>query len=150
MSYIINQYTVKLIKEKSGKYNIDNKVIKDAQTVASIVDIVIDINNSAVEKFGIITLTIKNKIIGLHIISVGSLTAAIVHPREVFQQAILCNASKIVCFHNHPSGDTAPSQDDIETTKRLVQAGEIMGIKVYDHVIVSEGNYYSFKENGKI
>lgn len=145
----INIYSVKLIKEKSELYELDDIVIIDPQIANDVIKKVLDINNSTVEKFGIITLTVKNKIAGIHIISIGNLNNSIVHPREVFQQAILNNANAVVLFHNHPSGDPTESIEDVETTKRLIKAGDILGIKVIDHIIVGEENkYVSFKAKG--
>ena len=82
--------------------------------------------------------------------SIGSLSAAIVHPREVFKFAILANAASVILAHNHPSGDTAASQDDIELTRRLVEAGRIMGIEVLDHLVVGGQVVLSFKQHGLI
>jgi DNA repair protein RadC len=145
----INIYSVKLIKEKSELYDLMDIVIRDPQVANDVIKKVLDINNSTVEKFGIITLTVKNKIAGIHIISIGNLNTSIVHPREVFQQAILNNANAVVLFHNHPSGDPTESIEDVETTKRLIEAGDILGIKVIDHIIVGEDNkYVSFKAKG--
>ena len=80
-------------------------------------------------------------------ISVGILNASLIHPREVFNKAIVNSASHIVIAHNHPSGDPNPSQDDIDTTKRLIEAGKIIGISIVDHIVVSNNSYYSFKEH---
>lgn len=91
----------------------------------------------------------KNNLI-IDEISVGILNASLIHPREVFNKAILNNASHIVIAHNHPSGDLTPSRDDITTTQRLIEAGKIIGISVIDHIIVSKDDYYSFKNRGLI
>ena len=72
------------------------------------------------------------------------------HPRDIFKEAYKLNAAFIICVHNHPSGDVNPSLDDINVTKRIFEIGDLMGIKLVDHIIVSENNYYSFLENGKI
>ncbi|HOJ09537.1 MAG TPA: JAB domain-containing protein [Clostridiales bacterium] len=149
MAKRISIYSVRLIKEKTGLYELEYVVIRNSQIANDVIKKVLDINNSTVEKFGIITLTVKNKIAGVHIISVGNLNSSIVHPREIFQQAILNNASAIILFHNHPSGDPTESTEDIEITKRLIEAGDILGIKVIDHIIVGEDNkYISFKAKG--
>ena len=131
-------------------YDIDNKKVTSPQAAHELIQMVLDLNSSAVEKFGIITLNTKHAIAGIHIISIGTLNSSIVHPRDIFTAAVLNNASGIVLFHNHPSGDPEPSREDIETTQRLISAGEIMGIKVLDHVIVGENRYCSFKERGLI
>ena len=83
-------------------------------------------------------------------VSIGILNASIIHPREVFQKAILKNASQVIFGHNHPSGDEKPSEDDIAITKRLIEAGKIIGIKVLDHIIVTKNNCSSLKEFGVV
>ena len=102
------------------------------------------------EIFKIVLLNTKNVIIGTKDISQGSLNASIVHPREVFLEAIKKSANKMILMHNHPSGDPTPSSEDINITKRLIHAGEIIGIEVLDHVIIGDGVIYSFKENSQI
>ncbi len=101
------------------------------------------------ENFLVISLDTKNHINGINVISTGTLNSSLVHPREVFKMAILNNSNSIIIAHNHPSGDTEPSNEDIKVTDRLVECGKILGIEVLDHIIVGEG-YYSFKEKGKI
>jgi len=88
------------------------------------------------ESFWILTLDQKHRVIGRHMISLGSLTASIVHPREVFKVAIIESAAAIILCHNHPSGDTVPSKEDNTLTDRLVQAGRILGIRTLDHIII--------------
>jgi len=100
------------------------------------------------EHFYIIALNSRNH--SLAEISVGSLNASIVHPREVFAEAIKNKAASVIFSHNHPSGDPEPSEDDIEITKRLVEAGKILGIEVFDHIIVTKNSFTSFKEKGLI
>ena len=98
------------------------------------------------EKFVCLHLNIKNQLISFEVVSTGSLTSSIVHPREVYKAAILANAASIVFMHNHPSGDPEPSLDDIEVTRRLAKSGAILGISVLDHIIVAQKGYYSFKQ----
>src|SRR5262249_14751482 len=102
------------------------------------------------EHFLVAMLDQKNKIIGINTVSMGSLTASVVHPREAFKPAILSNAAALVCCHNHPSGATQPSQEDRVLTKRLVDAGTLLGINVLDHIILGDGNesYFSFADEG--
>ena len=90
----------------------------------------------------------KNRIICLDLVSIGSLNQSIVHPREVFKTACLSNAAALILIHQHPTGDPVPSSEDIAITRRLKEAGEIMGIKVLDHIIVGDGQYLSFVERG--
>lgn len=103
------------------------------------------------EHFWILGLNTKNVIQYTDLVSIGSLSASIVHPRETFRLAVMKATANIIIGHNHPSGDTKPSQEDILLTNRLAQAGEILGINVLDHVIIgSEGSYFSFRDNGMI
>ena len=103
-----------------------------------------DFRSSKKEHFAIFFLDARSQEIKREVISVGTLTASLVHPREVFESAIKANAVSIILVHNHPSGDVNPSEDDIELTERLKKAGKIMGIKASDHVIVSWKDYFSF------
>jgi len=102
------------------------------------------------EFFYSILLNGKNRILKCELISVGSLTCSIVHPRESFLPAIRCSAASIIFAHNHPSGDPSPSHEDRLITRRLYEAGEIIGIKVLDHVIIGDNNYYSFAEHNSL
>jgi len=98
------------------------------------------------EYFKIVMLNTKNQIIGIENISIGSLNSSIVHPREVFKEAIKRSSASIILAHNHPSGDPTPSKEDINITKRLIEGGEILGIKVLDHIIIGNNIYVSLKE----
>jgi DNA repair protein RadC len=100
------------------------------------------------EHFVILMLDQKNQVIGLHTVSIGSLTASVVHPRETFKAAILANAAAIICGHQHLSGDPQPSREDRAITQRLVESGKLLGINVLDHVIVGDGRYFSFADEG--
>jgi DNA repair protein RadC len=105
--------------------------------------------NRPVEQFGVLLLDTKHRVVRASVLSVGTLDASIVHPREVFREAIAAGAAAIVLFHNHPSGDPDPSEDDVRLTERLLAAGVLMGIDVIDHVILADVRYYSFRENGR-
>ena len=105
-----------------------------------------EIRNSDREQFVALHLDARNNVNALEIVSTGSLNASLVHPREVFKAAILNNAASIILAHNHPSGDVTPSREDIELTRRMKQAGEIMGIEILDHVIVGPERFLSMKE----
>lgn len=102
------------------------------------------------EEFRVLVINNKNMLIKKSIVSIGTITEAIVHPREVFRDAIRENGSGIIVTHNHPSGNPAPSKQDIETTRRLIEAGKIVGIPLVDHIILTDSSYYSMKENGYI
>lgn len=102
------------------------------------------------EHFVCLFLNTKNHVIAQETLSIGSLNAAVVHPREVFRAAIKCSSASLICAHNHPSGDPTPSPEDIKLTKRLLEAGEIVGIEVLDHVVIGDGKFVSLKEQGFI
>ena len=105
-----------------------------------------DIRELKKEHFVVLYLNAKNQLVHKETISMGTLNANLVHPREVFEPALKHSAAQIVAAHNHPSGDPKPSEDDIEITKRLTEAGKMMGVEVTDHVIVSKNGHFSFKE----
>ncbi|MFA6352957.1 MAG: DNA repair protein RadC [Candidatus Paceibacterota bacterium] len=105
-----------------------------------------DIRNNKKDHFVVFYLDTRNQEIKRKIISIGTLNANLVHPREVFEPAVKYSAAQIIVAHNHPSGDTDPSQEDMDITKRLVETGKILDIEVLDHVIVSKTGYFSFKE----
>jgi DNA repair protein RadC len=103
-----------------------------------------------VEQFGIVMLDTKHRVIRTKVLSMGSLDTTVVHPREVFREAASAAAAAIVLFHNHPSGDPTPSTDDLVLTTRMVNAGDIMGIEVIDHLILADQRYYSLMEAGRL
>jgi DNA repair protein RadC len=138
---------VVLVKEKVGRYELPRAIVDPQDAYKAIITIT-SIEEEAQEVFGILILNTKHKIVAVHEISRGSLNSSIVHPREVFKPAVLHNAAAIICFHNHPSGDPKPSEEDIAITRRLVEAGKILGIEVLDHIIVSDEGYTSLKGRG--
>jgi len=112
----------------------------------SVFDLTRDIRGANREHFVGFYLNSRNQVLRREIISIGSLNASIVHPREVYQPAIAVSAASLVLAHNHPSGDPTPSEEDLAITRRLVEAGRILGIDVLDHVVVARDAYASFKE----
>jgi DNA repair protein RadC len=108
------------------------------------------ISQESKEHFVVLSFDVRNRFLGLDVIAIGILNASVVHPRELFESAIRRHAAHVMVSHNHPSGVCDPSDEDIEMTNRLVEAGKIMGISVVDHVIVSKNSFYSFAENGLI
>jgi DNA repair protein RadC len=106
--------------------------------------------NRPVEHFGVVLLDTKHRVLRSTLLSVGTLDTSVVHPREVFREATRGGAAAIVLFHNHPSGDPLPSDDDVALTRRLVRAGELMGIAVLDHVILAETRYCSLRDMGRL
>jgi len=101
-----------------------------------------------VETFGLLALDVRHRLRREAVVSVGCLTSSLVHPREVFQEAVVSRAAALVLFHNHPSGDPEPSAEDLALTRRLAAAGTLMGIEVLDHLVLGAGRYVSLKERG--
>ncbi|HLD61704.1 MAG TPA: DNA repair protein RadC, partial [Patescibacteria group bacterium] len=105
-----------------------------------------DLRDLKKEHFVVLYLNARNQLVHKETVSIGTLNANLVHPREVFEPAIKHSAANIIVAHNHPSGDSKPSEDDLEITKRLTEAGKIMGIEIADHIIVAKNSHLSFKE----
>lgn len=103
-----------------------------------------------VEHFGVLLLDTRHQVLRTSLVSIGSLNTSIVHPREVFREATIAGAAAIILFHNHPSGDPRPSDDDVALTRRLMEAGDIMGITVLDHVILADRGFHSLRESGNL
>ena len=146
MAYRLPRYKVTLARE--GSCVATHNEIRSPEDIFAIM--VEEYENAVVETAQMLALDTKNKIIGVFTISTGSLNASIIHPRDVFQRAILSNAAAVVLVHNHPSGDPTPSPEDRELTRRLVAAGKMLDIEVLDHVVIGEGRFVSLKERGVI
>ncbi|ETT82460.1 DNA repair protein radC-like protein [Viridibacillus arenosi FSL R5-213] len=131
---------------------ISQQRIEDRYTIRSPQDaatyLMADMTALLQEHFVVLFLNVKNQIIHKQTIFIGSLNASIVHPREIFREAVKRSAASLVCAHNHPSGNPAPSPEDIEVTKRIQEAGYIIGIELLDHVIIGDHQFISLKEKG--
>ncbi|VIG08766.1 DNA repair protein RadC [Clostridioides difficile] len=139
--------SLKLVKERSILYE-TRKISNPYDAYRLVRNFLVDSDR---EKFVVVCLDTKSQPVSIEVVSVGTVNSAIVHPREVFKVAILTNASKIICFHNHPSGNTNFSKVDEDITKRLQKCGEILGIELVDHIVVGDDDkYFSFKENFRI
>lgn len=150
-SKFVSIYRVSLVKDKSisfGHSRLNNS--QEAQSLLQ--DLIKTQGQPDREQFCVILLSAKNEIIGMNIVSVGGLVSASVYPREVLKPAILGNSAAIILCHNHPSNDLEPSPDDLAITKKIIQASELMGIQVHEHIIISmfDDRYYSFADNGII
>ena len=141
---IVRIKSVEMVKEGSILYPI--RKISSPQDCEKLLRDYLD--NTDREEFIILALDTKNQPIAIHTVSIGTLNSSLVHPREVYKMAILSNAASIILSHNHPSGDTKPSQEDISITKRLSECGNIFGIQVLDHIIIGDNEYTSFKDKG--
>lgn len=147
----LNVFGIKLSKAVSERYAKEkitpNILLDSPKTIFNYLKE--KIGKEEKEHFTIICLDTHNNLI-VDEVSIGTLNASLVHPREVFRKAILSNSSHVLLAHNHPSGDPTPSEDDILTTKRLVEAGQILGIAVIDHIIITRKEFTSLKEQGTI
>jgi DNA repair protein RadC len=138
---------IKVVAVKEEK-DFKNTYLQSPQAVYDLLFIQDELLHCDREKFICLHLNTKNSLLSYEVVSVGSLNASLVHPRELFKGAILVNAASIILCHNHPSDDPEPSPDDVSLTKRLVESGNILGIPVVDHVIFSDKEFVSLKERG--
>jgi DNA repair protein RadC len=137
-------YKSLVVAEEARHWFTPDTSISSSSRVA---DLFAHLEKEAKEMFICCHLNAKNQLLCVETVSVGSLSASIVHPREIFKSALLSSAASVVLVHNHPSGDPTPSREDLDITKRLKDAGELLGIRVLDHVIIgSQGRYISFAD----
>jgi DNA repair protein RadC len=146
MGYRLKTFTVSFVSEpQQSPVGHPVRNAEDLERVARGVFAGLDADK---ESFVLLALNNKNRVNGFKLISIGSLTATLVHPREVYTAALNLTAAAVAFVHNHPSGDPAPSPEDIEITRRLKEVGDTLGIRVLDHVILGEGRYFGFSDRG--
>jgi DNA repair protein RadC len=138
-------YEVLTIGDKSAEYFQDTGALTSSAEVSARFA---SLREETRENFLALHLDAKNKLLCLDRIAIGSLNAAIIHPREVFKSCLLSSAAALLLIHNHPSGNTSPSREDIEITGRLKEASELLGIRILDHIIIGAEGYYSFADQG--
>jgi len=136
--------SIKMIRESSVLY--DGRKINTPDDAARLGRMFLEHLDR--EQMIVCCLDTKNQPISVNLVSIGTLNSSIVHPREIFKVAILSNASSIIIFHNHPSGDPSPSNEDINVTERINECGKILGIDLIDHIIIGFDGFYSLKEKG--
>ncbi len=137
---------IELGRRLSQKQNDDKFTVRSPQDAAAY--LMPDMTSLSQEHFVALFLNVKNQIMHKQTIFIGSLNASIVHPREIFREAVKRSAASIICAHNHPSGIPTPSPEDIEVTKRIQEAGYIIGIELLDHIIIGDHQFISLKEKG--
>jgi len=140
--YSIPHYKVKLVKDRTYKYPCDD--IPDA-SAAQTVGLHL-LKNLPHEEIIAAYLNSSNKIIGTQTLSMGGLDGAALLPRDIFRGALVCNAAAFIMMHNHPSGDPTPSKQDIDVTKRVIQAGKLLGISLLDHLVIADGRAVSIRD----
>ena len=143
--YRVPRYTISLVRE--GSVGVEDKIARDSATARDILaPVFVGLDR---EQCVVMVLDAKHKVIGINVVSVGSLNVSIVHPREVFKPAILLNAAAVILAHNHPSGDPTPSEEDHALTNRLQEAGKCLGIPLLDHLVLGDhGTFMSFADQG--
>jgi DNA repair protein RadC len=129
---------------------IGEETLPKIESVKDVIAQAVYMRNKTREHLMTIYLNARNEMIFKKPMFIGTLNASLVHPREIFAEALRQNAASVILVHNHPSGDPEPSEDDLEITKRLIEAGKIMGIDVLDHVIITKNKVFSFRERGLI
>jgi DNA repair protein RadC len=145
--YVAHGFTVSLVRDSSSEPFTERPRLNDPEAAWTFARTLFPSDDQR-ERFVAIFLTVRQNVIGYSTISIGCLTASLVHPRELFRPAILAGAASIVVAHNHPSGDAEPSPEDAALTRRLVSAGSLLGIEVLDHIVVGEGRFVSLKQRG--
>ena len=147
----ISVYRVSLVKDESVSFG--NVTLANSQQAQALIqNLILTKGQPDREQFVVALLNAKNEMIGLNIVSVGALSSAPVHPREVLKPAILANSAAMILCHNHPSNDLEPSPDDIAITRKIIRAAEVVGIQVHEHLIITmeDDRYYSFADHGLI
>lgn len=144
-------YNYKIVREKSETYYDGRKSLNTPTEAAKMFrEFYKESYDLDKEHFSVIMVDTKNKVIGINLVSMGTVNQTLVHPREVFRPAVMASANSVFVCHNHPSGDPTPSREDITITKRLVEAGKMLGITVLDHVILGDKRHSSLRELGHI
>jgi len=127
--------------------NIQEETLPKIESAQDVLAQAVYLRDKTREHFMVIYLNARNEMIFKKPMFIGTLNASLIHPREIFQEALKQNSASVILVHNHPSGDCEPSEDDLLVTKRIVEAGKTMGIDVLDHIIITKSKIYSFKEN---
>ena len=146
----VTKYDVRLVKESSSLYDYDQKKLNNPYAVSKLLNEIFDMENLCEEHFVMLALDSKLRVVGAFDIHTGTINSSLVSMRSLFSRAMLCNANSIIVAHNHPSGVVKPSGEDINLTRRIKEAGEILDIKLQDHIIIGEDSYYSFKNEGNL
>ena len=141
------KYSLRMVQEESAMYDCSRKV-QNGKDVAEVCRVVLGLHEMAEEHLAVLFLDAKNVVMGISTVSHGTLTASLIHPREVYKAALLANCNSIILAHNHPSGDVQPSAADKNVTRVIKDAGSLLQIELLDHVIVGVGGaFYSFRDN---
>ena len=144
--YSIPGFRIALVREPGVKLAERPELRSPAEAVPMLAQYIGETDR---EVFAVALLTVRHRVLGLHTVSIGCLTASLVHPREVFKPAILAGSAALIVAHNHPSGDPEPSAEDVVLTRRLAAAGQLLGIEILDHLVIGEaGRFVSLRGRG--
>ena len=146
----ITKYDVRLVKESASNYEYDTGAMNNPYKVYRLINAIFDLESRCEEHFVMLALDTKLKVVGAFDIHTGTSKSSPVSAKSIFTRAMLCNATSIIVAHNHPSGNPKPSRDDMSTTRKLEKAGELLEIRLIDHIIIGDGEYYSFKQEGEL
>lgn len=146
----VTKYDVRLVKESSSLYDYDEKKLTNPQAVADLLNEIFDMENLCDEHFVMLALNSKLRVVGAFDVHTGTINSSMVSMRSLFSRAMLCNANSIIVAHNHPSGVIKPSGEDDSVTRRIKEAGELLDIKLLDHLIIGEDCYYSYNNHGDL
>lgn len=146
----INLYSLKLVKEKSILNDIGPNIIRQPKDAYDIVTAVLQLQYKPFEHFGNVALNTLSAVVGIHTLAIGTVDATHIHQREIFKAALMNNATYIIIFHNHPSGDPTPSQDDVDMTRQIELSARVMGIPILDHIIIGENSGKVRQSNRKV
>jgi len=144
MTKYVYPFRISVVRERTDRY----EKVDSSRPIYEIGKTLL--GDAATERFLTFMLDTKNRILGFVETSVGSLNSSVVHPRDTFRAAVVQGAAAVIFLHNHPSGDPTPSREDYDTTQRLFNAGALLGIRVLDHIIVCDDDYYSFADEGRL
>ena len=144
------KYKIELVKDESVNYGGQDFNINSPWQMYKAMCDIYHLDRQAEEALYVVCVNTKNRIIGIHEVSRGTIDSSLVNQRELFKRVLVNNAAKIFVIHNHPSGDAAPSNADHIVTKKIKNAGELLDIALLDHIIIGDGQYYSFKEHNKL
>ena len=148
MAYRLKTFRVQFVSEPESDNDLAGSPCRSSTDVERVARDIYQGLDADKEHFVILALNNKNRVNGFKVISTGSLTASLVHPREVWRSALSLCAAAVVFVHNHPSGDPAPSAEDQDITRRLKETGDVLGIRVLDHVVLGNNGAFSFSERG--
>ena len=146
----VTKYDVRLVKESSSLYDYDEKKLSNPYAVACMLNEIFDMENLCEQHSVLLALDSKLRVVGAFDIHTGTINSSLVSMRSLFSRAMSCNANSIIVAHNHPSGVVKPSGEDINLTRRIREASEILDIKLQDHIIIGEDSYYSFNNEGRL